>query len=101
MDKRQHMLDMALRLRQQAQARQWHALLATDRDLAQMLARPGMLGPFNAREQKAWNSLKLAHAQAHQACAQAFEQARVRLQTLCERRDGWNAYAMNDERELA
>ncbi len=101
MDKRQLLLDMALRLRHQSQARQWQALAMTDRDLARLLAQPGMRGPFDPREQAAWNSLVAAHAQAREACAVAFERAQLRLHTLCGQRDGWNAYALNDEQETA
>lgn len=101
MDKRQSFLDLATRLRHETQAADWAALARTDQQLAALLTRLPSEPALSAPEQAAYHALRLAHEAARTACAQAHAQAQERLQSLCDQRTGWTAYALSTEMQEA
>lgn len=93
---------LADRLGQATAERNWGALAALDRELAELLAqlqaeltaRGGALG---TDERAALGLLRHAHQQARARCAEATEQLGTRLAEMQQNKDGWLAYAASSD----
>lgn len=82
-------------------ARDWERLGALARALAPQLAALGEHGAWNRRELAALAQLRAAHDGAAAACAEALEALAARLADMRHNKDGWMAYALSSDTELA
>lgn len=83
---------LAERLQRSMAESDWASLRAADAELAQLLARGGR--PWSARERAALVQVSQAHEQALQHCRTQASRVEQQLQSLCERKEGWIAYAL-------
>lgn len=93
MDKRAQLSDVTRRLRNAAQAADWSAVGAIDREIAHLLR--WMQRTESTEERAALEELRKAHADARARCdreAARIDEALVHMRT---HRDGWMAYAMS------
>ena len=94
---RQELLaQMAAQLLHAARAQDWAALEVADRTLAEQLPQLALQGEWSAAERTALHGLDQAHNAARNAAAAAGEALAERLAQLQSGRDGWLAYAMNE-----
>lgn len=82
-------------------ARDWERLDALARALAPQLAHLGARGTWSAAELAALAQLRAAHDGAAAACGAALESLGARLADMRNNKDGWIAYALTSETELA
>lgn len=92
-----HMLHLARRLREDAQARDWDALARTSQELTAVLT-PLSADQLRApAERQALRELQQAHQQAHALCNTAALELQHALEELRTHKDGWMAYAAHGE----
>ena len=82
-------------------ARDWERLDALARALAPQLSSLGARGPWSRAELAALAQLRAAHDGAAAACAEALVTLGARLADMRNNKDGWMAYALSDDTELA
>ena len=82
-------------------ARDWERLDVLARALAPQLSALGQRGPWSRGELAALAQLRAAHDGAAAACAEALETLGARLADMRDNKDGWMAYALSDDTELA
>lgn len=87
---------MAAQLLQAAKAQDWAALAAADQALAEQLPQLAQQGAWSEPERSVLRGLAQAHAAARNAAAAAGDALAARLAQLQSGRDGWLAYAMNE-----
>ncbi|MFL6675553.1 MAG: hypothetical protein ACJ8LG_19935 [Massilia sp.] len=80
-----------------AAERDWDRLGAGTRALAPQLARLGAGGPWNGAERRALAQLRDAHDLAAATCATAVEALARRLDEMRANKEGWIAYALDNE----
>ncbi|MFC5509933.1 hypothetical protein ACFPOU_02185 [Massilia jejuensis] len=82
-------------------ARDWERLGALARALAPQLATLGEGGAWSRAELAALAQLRAAHDGAADACAEALDALGARLADMRNNKDGWIAYALSSDTELA
>jgi hypothetical protein len=82
-------------------ARDWERLGALAGALAPQLSTLGARGAWNANELAALAQLRAAHDGAAAACAAALDTLAARLAEMRNNKDGWIAYALASDTELA
>lgn len=82
-------------------ARDWEHLGALARALAPQLSALGERGAWSSTELAALAQLRAAHDGAAAACADALELLGARLADMRHNKDGWIAYALSGDTELA
>lgn len=82
-------------------ARDWERLGALARALAPQLATLGESGAWSRAELAALAQLRAAHDGAAAACAEALDALGARLADMRNNKDGWIAYALSSDTELA
>ncbi|MGJ9417736.1 hypothetical protein ACHAC9_08235 [Massilia sp. CMS3.1] len=82
-------------------ARDWERLGLLASALAPQLATLGARGAWNRSELAALAQLRAAHDGAAAACAEALETLGARLADMRNNKDGWIAYALSSDTELA
>lgn len=97
MDRSLQLRQMARRLAAAATDKDWHTLAGLDRQLAANLPALAAAGPWTGVERSALDALHAAHLAASRECAAEAEGLARRLAELRETRDGWLAYAMNED----
>ena len=97
MRNRLQLAELAARLRSESGAAQWEAMAGTDRLVGELMRQLPPLAELSGEEHAGLKELQAAHSFAHEACQAAHAEAASRLQNLCERREGWNAYALTSE----
>jgi hypothetical protein len=97
MDKRAQFSDVARRLRRAAQAADWSAVGAIDREIAHLLR--WMQHTESAAERLALEELRRAHSEVRSCCEREANRLNDVLQKMRTHRDGWMAYAMSDAQD--
>lgn len=97
MDKRAQLADVTRRLRRAAQAADWSAVGAIDREIAHLLR--WMRNTGSAAERVALEELRRAHFEVHSCCEREANRLNEVLQRMRTHRDGWMAYAMSDAQD--
>jgi hypothetical protein len=82
-------------------ARDWERLGELARALAPQLSTLGERGAWSRSELAALAQLRAAHDGAAAACADALELLAARLADMRHNKDGWIAYALSGDTELA
>ena len=82
-------------------ARDWECLDALARALPAQLANLGARGTWSAAELAALAQLRAAHDGAAAACADALDALSSKLAEMRNNKDGWMAYALTSDTELA
>jgi hypothetical protein len=82
-------------------ARDWERLGDLARALAPQLSTLAARGAWNAGELAALAQLRTAHDGAAAACAEALDTLAARLADMRNNKDGWIAYALASDTELA
>ncbi|CAM3556773.1 hypothetical protein [Paracidovorax anthurii] len=85
--------EIAEQLLRASQAGAWQELQQADARLSALRAG----GAWRDGERAALEAVRQAHAQALQHCRQAAAEAQARLGELAEQRDGWVAYAADQD----
>lgn len=82
-------------------ARDWERLDALARALAPQLATLGARAAWSRAELAALVQLRAAHDGAAAACGEALETLGARLADMRNNKDGWMAYSLSSDTELA
>ena len=82
-------------------ARDWERLGFLARSLAPQLAALAKNGAWTERELAALAQLRAAHDGAAAACADALDALAAKLAEMRNNKDGWMAYALTGDTELA
>jgi len=97
MDRQVPLLRMARRLAAAAADKDWDTLGRIDRELAATLPQLAARGAWSTAEQRALDELQRAHDAARADCVRETAEAGRRLSQMRESKEGWMAYAMNEE----
>ena len=97
MDRQVALLRLARRLAAAAADKDWETLGRVDRELAAALPQLAAHGAWSPAEQRALDELQRAHAAAQADCLRETAEAGRRLGQMRESKEGWMAYAMNEE----
>jgi hypothetical protein len=100
MDRRAAILQLRDMLRNDAAARDWAGLGQAARALGTQLPALAAAGRWNAAERGALAQLRDAHDQAALACADAVRELEQRLDDMRANKEGWIAYALDNETAL-
>lgn len=92
-----YLLGMAERLTLATASRDWTAIAALDAELAAVLERLAHPEAWTSTQRRAVNYLRQAHREALRCCQQEMVLLDTRLTDMRANRDGWLAYAMNEE----
>ena len=92
---------LAAGIKEAGAARDWERLDLLTRALAPQLATLGQRGAWNRTELAALTQLRAAHDGAAAACDEALETLGARLADMRNNKDGWMAYALSGDTELA
>lgn len=97
MDRQRALVRLANKLRAALAADDWQALAAINVSMAAAL--PAMAGqaPWSPAEQAALATLQQLHQQAAVRCDAAVADMSKRLQAMQTNKEGWIAYALNDD----
>ncbi|HLS81605.1 MAG TPA: hypothetical protein VK025_09415 [Steroidobacter sp.] len=91
------MAQLTVQLSNAAGVGDWRALKTLDGEVAALLGGLGAADALTDEQRAAIEKLRRAHQQAYQRCVREVEDMSVRLAQLREHRNGWIAYAMNDD----
>ncbi len=97
MDRQVALLRLARRLAAAAADKDWDTLGRVDRELAAALPLLAAHGAWSTAEQRALDELQRAHGAARADCARETADTGRRLGQMRESKEGWMAYAMNEE----
>lgn len=97
MDRAAQMRQMTRRLHAAAQGKDWQALAGLDQQLASSLPVLAAEGPWTDAERRALEALYAEHLSASRQCALEAEAMAQRLDALRASKDGWLAYAINED----
>jgi hypothetical protein len=100
MDRTAKLLSLAYQLGQAAVERDWGAVARVDADIAALLPRLATLGAWAANEARALATLRETHRVALEYCEREAADLDARLANMCAHKDGWFAYAMEDDSYL-
>ncbi|MFT4173478.1 MAG: hypothetical protein QM639_13015 [Rhodocyclaceae bacterium] len=100
MDRSARLLNLAYQLGQAAVERDWSTVARVDADIAAMLPRLAALGAWAHNEARALATLRETHRVALEYCEREAAEVDARMAALCTHRDGWAAYAMEDDSYL-
>ncbi|KQP37177.1 hypothetical protein [Pseudorhodoferax sp. Leaf274] len=96
MSRQQQLAQLAAQVLGAARAQDWQAVQQADRELARDLPRLAAQGPWTGAELEALERLGTAHAMARGLCRDASEALEQHIAQMREGRDGWLAYALQD-----
>ncbi|HEY4367427.1 MAG TPA: hypothetical protein VGN07_09375 [Steroidobacteraceae bacterium] len=99
MDKTSQLAQLTLQLARLAADPDWRALAGIDRDIALVLQRLSQQEQWTPTELVALRKLRTAHEAARERCVQESTRVEAKLTQMRTHKDGWMAYAMNNEFE--
>ncbi|RJF96701.1 hypothetical protein D3870_20035 [Noviherbaspirillum cavernae] len=94
-----HMSKLTHRLHAAADAGDWQATAAADRELAAALPVLAAQGEWTPDERAALEKLRVAHQQAQEHCARELVRVGKHLGDMQEHKEGWIAYALSSNLE--
>lgn len=92
---------LAAAFREASAGRDWERLGALAQALGPQLETLGARGAWNGSELAALAQLRAAHDDGAAACGAALDSLGARLADMRNNKDGWIAYALTSETELA
>ncbi|MFA9440768.1 hypothetical protein ACDA63_14115 [Uliginosibacterium sp. sgz301328] len=92
-------LNLAYQLGQAAVERDWDGVARVDGEIAAALPRMVAQGAWTANEAKALATLRETHRIVLEQCEREAADLDARMVSLCAHKDGWIAYAMDDEND--
>ncbi|WKB54109.1 hypothetical protein [Eleftheria terrae] len=95
----QQLLGLAGRLSHAAASRDWAALAQADAELQALAPQLARREDWSSAELRAFAVLQHAHQHARERCACEAERIDARLAELRSSKDGWLAYALNEDSE--
>lgn len=96
MDKERQLSDLSLQLSRSAADGDWRAVSELDRRIAAMLRKLAKQ-PLTTSEAERLDELRRAHEIARGQCEREWAIVERRLTELRERKEGWMAYALNND----
>jgi hypothetical protein len=97
MNRSEAMLALGAELKAAVAGADWGRLDRLAADLPGKLAAFAAAGPLHARERRALDLLRAAHDDAAAACARAAREVAARLDEMHNNKEGWMAYALDEE----
>jgi len=94
------MAQLSQRLRDAADKQDWRSLASADLDVAMLLSGKGESAALSLSEQEALRGLESAHQYARLQCASAIDQLSQRMTELQANREGWLAYALQNNQDI-
>ena len=101
MSRRHPMTDLAARIEAATDAKDWTALAAIDRELAKALPELARQGLRSPADKAAMTHLRKVHRASLELCGQAAADMNERLVGLRTHKEGWLAYAMDEQRSAS
>ncbi|MGC3962455.1 MAG: hypothetical protein QM803_03775 [Rhodocyclaceae bacterium] len=93
-------LNLAYQLGQAAVERDWDGVARVDREIATALPRMAEKGAWTPGEAKALATLRETHRIVLEQCEREAADLDARMVSLRAHKDGWLAYAMEDENDM-
>lgn len=99
MSKTRHIENMVHTLYAAIGSNDWHGMAVADHELAGVLSALSEKGAWAASDLPALAKLREAHREAQEHCARELEKAGKRLEEMRESKEGWIAYALDNNEE--
>jgi len=97
MDRQRTLLQMAQKISAATATEDWKALAAINTLMASALPAMARQGAWSAGERAALAALRQQHQDALARCEQVTSDLAKRLQEMQQNKEGWLAYALNNE----
>jgi methanogenic corrinoid protein MtbC1 len=95
-DRTEHLLEMAVRLREATLERDWAVLTMLNRELREVVCALSAKQSLSEAERSALALVKTAHQSAMAVLNVELERLARQMTGLSEHRTGWDAYSMTD-----
>ena len=97
MDRQRTLLQMAQKISAAIATEDWKALAAINTLMASALPAMAKQGPWSAGERAALTALRQQHQEALARCEHVTSELAQRLQEMQQNKEGWLAYALNND----